>query len=122
MLTNPRDLREYKEVDKIPMSMLQSIFSLHQKGEVYVGGRDAPLDHHFIIKVQVPMSQGNFPMLCYNKERNVQYLISDETELGAQLKSLILERCPRLPKGYFHSMVKDGVHYIKPCLLPKQNW
>ena len=53
MLTNPRDLREYKEVDKIPMSMLQSIFSLHQKGQVYVGGRDAPVDQHFIVKAWV---------------------------------------------------------------------
>ena len=64
-----RDLCEYKEVAKLELAESQLTFPLKNQEKMYHGGQmdGKETKSRFIVKVQVSVSLGGFPMLCYNK-------------------------------------------------------
>jgi len=78
---------------------------------------------NFIVKVIVNPGNKNSDMIMYNKERDFHYLISLLTDVGNKLMKNIPKENPlSIPKGYFWACVKKGKFFIKPTMLPEQNW
>ncbi len=64
-----RDLCEYCEVPKLELADSHLTFPLQNPGKIYYGGKldDKETIPRFVVKVQVSVSLGEFPILCYNK-------------------------------------------------------
>eukprot|EP00088_Acartia_fossae_P012865 TRINITY_DN1665_c0_g1_i1.p1 TRINITY_DN1665_c0_g1~~TRINITY_DN1665_c0_g1_i1.p1 ORF type:complete len:484 (-),score=131.38 TRINITY_DN1665_c0_g1_i1:879-2330(-) len=108
-----------KEFQEVIMETDNSKFNMNHKK-----GLNKAATPHFVLKVQVSHNQTDGPMLCYNKERDVEYMMSStKTDLGRLLKKIIIDKDTRgLYKGYFYSMVKEGKHLINPTMLPPEKW
>jgi len=119
---------EYLPVDMIRTNEYRSSISL-VKGSVHHqqpngNSNTGPKVGQFVVKVQRALD-ANQPLMVYNKQRDVQYLISASSELGSKLTKAIKESCSDGPghyKGYFYSIVRDNKHFIHPKVLPLENW
>ena len=66
------------------------------------------------------MTDPSQPMLCYNKSRTVNFLLSTNTEVGARLEAAVKEQ--GRGKSFFFSVVRNGRHFIHPDVLPAEKW
>jgi hypothetical protein len=114
---------EYKEVD-IQLKNKTGYDYFYKKTLKIHEHKNAPNVGHFIVKVQIPLDEvETHPLFVYNKNRDVQYMIQQGSELAAILIKAVLEQEFHIfGKGYFYSVIRNGKHFIHPKVLPPETW